>query len=188
MENSESTTKYVSVERAAATIESGDTIWVGNTAGISNAFLEALVKRQSELKNVTILANKGSTPCKILDELQYRDAFHVLSFFGDALVQAYRNGEDEEKRKFLVSGSNAGIELICKEFGVNTIAVGVCSPDPDGYSNLGTSGAFITLAFNKYKGIKKRIAIIDEGISSAAGKKEEKTISLQQFDYVCAGG
>ena len=187
MKNSKENVSYVSVENAAAAIKSGDTIWVGNTTGISNAFLEALAERQSELKDVTILANKGNEPCKILDELKYRDSFHVLSFFGDALVQAYKKGENEDKIKFLMSGSNAGTELICKQFGVNTIALGVCPPDDDGRCSLGKSGASITLAFNKNKGIAKRIAIIDENIPSATEKKSDNTLSLLQFDYVCRG-
>jgi len=76
--------------------------------------------------------------------------------------------------------------MICKQFGVNTIAVGVCPPDSDGYCNLGKSGAFLTLSFNKYEGIAKRIAIIEEDIPVAAGNKDETEISLLQFDYICA--
>lgn len=186
MKNFKNDLSYVSAENAAATIKSGDTIWVGNTTGISKAFLEALAKRQNELKDVTILANKGSEPCTILDELKYRDSFHVLSFFKDALVQAYDGSEKEEKTKFLMNGTKAAIEMICKQFGVNTIAVGVCPPDSDGNCSLGKSGAFLTLAFNRYRGITKRIAIVDEDIPSATENVEEKEISLLQFDYICS--
>lgn len=187
MKNLKPDASFASVEFAAAAIKSGDTIWVGNTTGISNEFLEALAKRKNELKNVTILANKGNLPCNILDELKYSDSFHVLSFFKDALVQAYKGSEKTEKTKFLMSGTKVAIEMICKQFGVNTIAVGVCPPDCDGYCNLGKSGAFITLAFNKYEGVSKRIAIIDKDIPFADGNKDEKEISLSQFDYVCGG-
>jgi len=186
MKNFKNDVSYVSAECAAAAIKSGDTIWVGNTTGISNAFLEALAKRQNELKDVTILANKGSVPCNILDELKYRDSFHVLSFFKDALVQAYEGSDKEEKTKFLMSGTKTAIEMICKQFGVNTIAIGVCPSDSDGYCSLGKSGAFLTLAFNNYNGITNRIAIIDDDIPSATGNKGENEISLSQFDYICS--
>lgn len=175
--------KYVmaSVEAIVNEIESGDTIWAGNTTSISVAFLDALAKRQNELKNVTILVAKGNTPCKILDELKYKDSFRVVSFFTEALVQTFKKGNASG---LLMSSAETTIEAICNQFGVNTIAVSVCPPDDKKNCNVGKSGNYITTTINKYSGITKRFAIVDQNLSSAVGNESETTLPLSIFDLV----
>lgn len=183
MKNLNDNASYISAERAAATIKSCDTLWVGNGASSYDAFLEALMKRQDELKDITILFSKGHAPCKILDELKYKSTFHVISFFKEALVQTYGNN----KIRFIQSASGALLEMICKEFGVNTIVAAACPPDEQGYCNVGKAGAYITTMINRHAGITNRIAIIDEELPCAVGSKEETAISLTSFDCVCMG-
>lgn len=79
--------KYVmaSIEAIVNEMRSGDTIWAGSTTSISVAFLDALAKRQNELKNVTILVARGNKPCKILDELKYK----ILSAFSPFLQKPW---------------------------------------------------------------------------------------------------
>lgn len=68
-----------------------------------------------------------------------------------------------------MSSGETTIEAICKQFGVNTIAVSVCPPDENENCNVGKSGNYITTTISKYPGIKKRFAIVDENLSYAAG-------------------
>ena len=177
------TEKYVmaSVDTIASEIKSGDTIWVGSTTSISTAFLDALSKRQNELENVTILAAKGNIPCKILDELKYKGSFRVLSFFTEALVETFQKGDNTG---LLMSTADTTIEAICKQFGVNTIAVSVCPPDTEEKCNVGRSGNYITTTISKYSGITKRYAIIDQNLPAAVGNDSETTLPLSVFNLV----
>ncbi|PKM73139.1 MAG: hypothetical protein CVU91_06120 [Firmicutes bacterium HGW-Firmicutes-16] len=183
MKNLNDNARYESAEHVAASIKSGDTIWVGNGASIYDAFLEALMKRQDELKDITILFSEGQAPCKILDELKYKSTFRTISFFKEAFVQTY--GKD--KITFIQSASGALLDMICKEFGVNTVVAAVCPPDEKGYCNVGKAGAYITPLINKHAGISNRIALIDENLPLAIGRKDETAISLASFDCVCMG-
>lgn len=182
MKNCKENENYVSAERAAAAIKSGDTIWVGDTTSNYNTFLEALVKRENELEDVTILLNKSTVPCTILDELRYKNTFHVISFFKEALIQTYK----KDKIAFLQSESKAAVARICRQFGVNTLVSAVCPPDQDGFFNVGKAGVFITAIINKYPGITNRIAIIDELLPFADGINSETSIPLASFNYVCS--
>ena len=175
--------KYVmaSVEAIANEIKSGDTIWAGSTSSISEAFLDALAKRHNELKDVTILVAKGNRSCKILDELKYKDSFRVLSFFQEAMVQTFRKGNSAN---LLMASGDATIEAICKQFGVNTIAVSICPPDINDNCNVGKSGNYITTTISKYPGITKRFAIVDQNLSSAVGVEGVTSLPLSIFNLV----
>ena len=181
MNNLNNNANYASVENAAASIKSGDTIWIGNSTNFYNEFLEALMKRQDELKDVTILLNKGQTSGKIYDELKNESTFHVIYFFKEALVQTFKN----DKISFLKSTSGSAVAMICKEFGVNTMVAEVCPPDEQGYCNVGKAGVYITSMINKQAGITNRIALIDEDLPLASGSKDETAIALSSFDYIC---
>ncbi|MFB0920704.1 MAG: hypothetical protein QMB62_07465 [Oscillospiraceae bacterium] len=182
MKNTNENIAYVSAELAAAAIKSGDTIWVGNTTSGYSAFLKALANRRNELHDVTILLNKGIAPCEILDELSFRNSFRVISFFKEALIKTY----EEDKRAFLKSASNTIIDMICKQYGVNTMVAELCPPDSEGFCNVGAQGVYIMPMINSYSGITRRIAIIDEKLTKAAGKKAETEIPLSAFDYICS--
>ena len=182
MKKTNENAEYVSAELAAAAIKSGDTIWVGNTTSGYSAFLEALANRGQELHDVTILLNKGTAPCEILDELSFRNSFRIISFFKEALIKTF----EEDKRSFLKSQSNTLINMICKQYGVNTMVAELCPPDSEGFCNVGTQGVYIMPMINSYSGITRRIAIIDEQLSPAVGKKNETEIPLSAFDYVCS--
>lgn len=174
--------EIISVEAAAAEINSGDTIWAGSASSISVAFLNALSKRQHELKNITILVFKGNNPCALLDELKNKSSFKVLSFYEEAFVNTYNNGD---KFKLLKSSAASAIEAVCIQFEVNTIAVAVCPPDRDGNCNVGESGSYLTPAIHRFNGITKRIAIIDKNLLAATGNKSKSTIRITEFDYIC---
>ncbi len=174
--------EYASAELAAAAIKSGDTIWVGNTTGGYSAFLEALANRRNELHDVTILLNKGTAPCEILDELSFRNSFRVISFFKEALIKTFEG----DKRAFLKSQSNSVIDMICKQYGVNTMVAELCPPDSEGFCNVGTKGVYIIPMINSHSGLTRRVAIIDEQLSPAAGKKSETEVPLSVFDCVCS--
>ena len=120
-------------------------------------------------------------PCKILDEIKYRSTFHVISFFKEALVQTYKS----DKITFLKSTSGSALEMICKEFGVNTVVAAVCPSDNEGNCNVGKSGAYITPIINKHEGIINRIAIIDSSLPCATGRTDETAIALSAFNSVC---
>ncbi|MGI5985935.1 MAG: hypothetical protein GXY01_10990 [Clostridiales bacterium] len=182
MTNLKDSKSFVSIKAAAAEIKSGDTVWVGNTSSISEEFLSALAERQNELKNVTILAAKGNRPCKILDEIKYKDSFRVLSFFTEALVQTYEKGD---KVEFIMSSAAKSVAAVCKQFSINAIAIAVCPPDQDGYSSVGTSGGFITPSINDFPGITKRIAIIDPNLPDNPENENREMLDLSTFDFIC---
>ena len=180
MKKNETGMTLLTVEDAVNEIKSGDTVWVGSASSISTDFLDALSARQGELENVTILAEKGSLPCAILDELKYKSTFRVMSFFTEALSQTYAKGNKAAFFKFTAPKT---IEAVCREFGVNTVAITVCQPDTDGNVNLGKAGNFVTPLINSYAGVTKRIAILDQTLDAA--DEHETKLALSDFDVVC---
>ena len=72
--------KLVSVEEAAAKIESGDRIWMGPCSGAPIQITEALADRVNELKDVHIITGLALHPFKILKSPEYigRINFHTM--------------------------------------------------------------------------------------------------------------
>ncbi len=76
---------FVTVEEAAAKVKSGDTIWMGSTLCVPDAFMDKLGDRVDEVENVTLLANMFLNPNKMLMDPSYKKSFHIVTFFANVL-------------------------------------------------------------------------------------------------------
>jgi acyl-CoA hydrolase len=129
--------KLVSVEEAAAKIESGDRIWMGPCSGAPIQITEALADRVNELKDVHIITGLALHPFKILKSSEYigRINFHTM-FMGPY-----------ERAFFKVGNVNVNSVHFSKTYiamrdyyKINVLLADVSLPDQEGYLYYGAMG------------------------------------------------
>ena len=164
------------IRDTAAGIHSGDVVWVGGTEGAASEFLSALSERRDELHDVTLLVVTGSEPNKDLEQLRHCGNVRVLSFYRDAITETYRTGD---KRAFLTSPAAKAIDLICRGYGVNVMAVPVCQPKTDGRCAVDPKQVQTALAVSACPTVTKRIALVDYSLKPSAD-----AFLLDDFDAI----
>lgn len=170
----------VSIAAAAKAIESGDSIWVSGHSESIAQFLEELQKRESELKNVTLVMDHIEMGQEI-GSIKNQNSFKVISGLSAAIVQTYMNSN---KQDFLNATGKRVVEMLCRNFGINTIVAEMLPPDKAGMCNLGHFGRSQTVAVSNYDGLKKKIAIIDSGVKPAIKGAAKANISVDEFDVL----
>ena len=168
--------RIAEIRETANNIHSGDSVWVGGTEGAANEFLSALAARRNELKDVTLLVVTGSEPNKYLELLRHCGNVRVLSFYRDAITEAYRSGD---RKEFLMSPAVKAIGLICEHYKVNTMVVPVCQPKADGSCAVDARQVLSALAVSKCPTITKRIALVDYSLKAAS-----ESFRLDDFDTI----
>ncbi|MEG2519499.1 MAG: hypothetical protein RSB65_07615, partial [Oscillospiraceae bacterium] len=83
----------MSMDEAAGKIVSGDSIWMGSTLCVPDAFMDKLGDRVDELSNITLMANMYLNPNKVLLDPSYKKTFHVISFFSNVLERMAAKGK-----------------------------------------------------------------------------------------------
>lgn len=175
----------VSINAAANNIHAGDTLWLGGTTGAAGEFLEALVARAGELKDVTVIAITGRDGSAALETLKHEYGFRVLSFFGEALMQTFTEGD---RCRFTASPAARMIGIICEKYGVNTAVVPLCPPDESGVCRVGAGESFVAPTVFEFGGVTKRIALLDPDMLPASGRTATTELSISDFDVVAANG
>lgn len=175
----------VAIDAAASDICSSDTLWLGGTTGTAGDFLDALVARAGELKDVTIIAITGRDSSAALETLKREYGFCVLSFFSDALKQTFTEGD---RCKFAAAPAAKMVGAICEKYSVNTAVVPLCPPDEIGMCRVGAGESFVAPAIFGFEGVTKRIALLDPGMSPASGRAAATELSVSGFDVVAGNG
>ncbi len=169
----------VTLEQAAKTINSGDTLWMGSTLCIPYAFMDALADRHQELENVTLLGNMYLAPNKILMDPSYKKSFHTISMFANVLerMAAKANNIDFHSAPYGML-----VDAVTEVYKANVLCVEVCPPDENGFCNLGVLGTNFTPDIFKKDCIKKRIAVVNKYQPVAHGADELIKYPVEAFD------
>ena len=129
--------KLVSVEEAAAKIESGDRIWMSPCSGAPIQITEALADLVNELKDVHIVTGLALHPFKILKSPEYigRINFHTI-FMGPYERAFFKVGNVN------VNSVNFSKTYIAMRdhYKINVLLADVSLPDQEGYLYYGAMG------------------------------------------------
>ena len=58
---------YITAAEAAASVRSGDRVYIGTSSSFAYEMLDALFDRKDELENVTLLCAMSISPCRMFD-------------------------------------------------------------------------------------------------------------------------
>lgn len=170
--------KIGTLDDAVSKIKSGDVIWLGSTLSVPGGFLDKLAEKADRLRNVTLIGNMFVRKHEIFTNTKYQDSFMIISINNRPIMPAAMANVH-----FVYPSGGSVEENICIKFGVNVLAVEVCSPDNDGRCGFGAFGTRITPQVNAYEGIKKRIVIINDS-QPEGGKDARDFIDLATCDCI----
>lgn len=175
--------QLITPEQAAGLVSSGDSVWVGNSLSVSNPFIEALLQRSDELRDVTLIGNGlAGYDSRLLDR-RFKDSFKIVSFLSDN--SRSKAAPDDNVVPYLPPMKKEYFDSIFKAFGINVIAVELYPPDYDGYCDPGPLDKDFTLIISRFPGIRRRIAIIRSDFPPSEPDSSLIKIPLNHFDYVC---
>lgn len=128
--------KHISVEEAAAKIESNDRAWFGACSSAPIRLLEAISERYQTLENVDLMTAMALYPYKFLQSPEYvgHINFHT-TFYGAYARKFYRAGNVNIKLTHL---SNLDKTIIA--FAPTVCLADVSLPDAEGYMYFGPMG------------------------------------------------
>lgn len=171
----------VTVEEAAAKVKSGDTIWMGSTLCVPDAFMDKLGDRVDEVENVTLLANMFLNPNKMLMDPSYKKSFHIVTFFANVLE---RMSAQMGVIDFHSAPYGELVTAVTKVYQANVVAIEVCPPDADGNCNVGLLGTNFTPEIIRSDCVKTRIAVMNKFQPMANGTDGVTKLPLSMFDYI----
>jgi 4-hydroxybutyrate CoA-transferase len=149
--------RLVSPEQAAASVVSGDHIWVP-PGHASPAILTALAQRRDELRDVQI---RGlGIPDVGLFDLEAQHAFHVQDQFGTIFTRAAHEAKTIDYHPYWLVGAHKALDAgrDGEAWYLDKVMVQVCPPNEQGYVSVGGSvwdsvtaarrAGFVTAAVN----------------------------------------
>lgn len=169
----------VTMDEAAKTIKSGDTLWCGMTISTPYNFLDRLNARRDELENVTLIDNLSINPFDILFDEESKRHFHFLSLFTSPLD---RMSGQMGIADFHTLPYEFAYRVIIETYGANVEVTEVLPPDENGFVNVGILGVGLDGEVHKALSIKKRIAIVNKRQARAPGKFEDLNFPVTDFD------
>lgn len=172
------TAQIISLEDAAALLEPGDGVWVGDALTIENPLIELLSDKGDSLKSLTIVGSTESKQDDIFNP-KYSGALRIVSLHNICKGTSDKGG---------AASHNEGqfCQNVCMLFGLNTVALRMSPPDADGNCAVDTAAAELTEAICGFEGITKRIAMLDLSQKTAAEGDGRAKISIKDFDYICS--
>lgn len=174
--------EVVSIFEAAGQIKSGDSVWVSGNSELTKTFLNALIGRASELKDVIIIIDHpGIEPA--INSMKYNGSFKVISGLSQVIRQTYDKGD---KLEFIRATGKNIVEIVCRDFAVNTLVAEVLPPDANGMCNPSYFGRFFVSTISGIEGIEKRIAIVNENLVPVSEGAVVRQLPFEGFDTVCA--
>ncbi len=129
--------KLVSVEKAAATIKSGDRIWFAPCSGAPIQLLEALADRVDELQDVHVISGLYLHPFKFMKDPKFigRINAHTM-FYGPYERNFFKVGNIT-----INSVTFSKVHIYLRDyFKANVLATEVSPPDDEGYMTYGAMG------------------------------------------------
>jgi len=128
--------KTVSAEQALQALGSNHRVYIHTAAAAPQHLVDAMVARAPQVKNVEIVHLHTENEA-IYVEPQYKDNFHLLSFFvGPNVRKATQDGHADYIPVFL---SEVPYLLRKKILPINVALISVSSPDSHGYVSMGVS-------------------------------------------------
>lgn len=172
--------KYVSPEEAVSIVESGETIVLQGSTSIPNVLIRALVKRASELRNVTLISGFGIDPEDApYAKRELMDSFRALNIFvPNNLRRAMKEGVADTIPCFLgevPSLFRSGLVPVDVTF------LNVSEPDENGYCSYGISA---DIAFSGAECSKKVIAQVNKYMPRTFG---DPIIHVSKLAAICRG-
>ena len=137
--------KYMSADEAVKLIENDDHVFIQGSTSTPEVLVEALTRRASELRNVTLYSAfavaKGEAPyCKE----EYLESFNVESFFVSNSVREFiANGYGSMIPRFLGEVPALFRDGTCR---VDVALLNCSMPDENGYVSFGVSADLATSA------------------------------------------
>ena len=163
--------KLVTVEEAAAKIESGDKCWLGPCSAAPIQLMEAICDRVAELKDVDIVSGMALYPFKMFQSPDYIGRINYSTIFYGAMERKFFGVGNVSVNSVHLSHVASCLKNIYK---VNTLLADVSLPDEEGYMYYGPMGVAangevadyatkIIVQVNKYQpkvtGVKHRIHV-----------------------------
>lgn len=142
---SDRTVEYISAAEAVKLIHSGDHVFIQGSTSIPETLVAAMAARGDELRNVTVyvafaVADREAPYCRP----EYRDSFHVESFFVSNSVRRWiAEGYGTVVPCFLGEVPSLFRRGICP---VDVALINCSMPDKDGYVSFGVSADLATSA------------------------------------------
>ncbi|SMC79362.1 acetyl-CoA hydrolase/transferase family protein [Papillibacter cinnamivorans] len=165
--------KLVSVEEAAAKIESGDKAWFGACSAAPIQLLEALAARAEGLHDVDLITAMALYPYKFLQSPAYIGKLNFHTIFYGAFERNFYKVGNVSVNSIHLSKIFSALQTVYK---VDTLLADVSEPDEEGYLYYGPMGVSVNgevaeiakkiiVQVNKYQprvsGMKHRIHVDD---------------------------
>ncbi|MCX5851735.1 MAG: 4-hydroxybutyrate CoA-transferase [Deltaproteobacteria bacterium] len=165
--------KLVSVQEAAAQIESGDRIWFGPCSAAPIQLMEVLADRVNELNDVHVITGLALHPFKFLKSPEYIGRINFHTIFYGPYERAFFKVGNVTINSVHFSKTHWALQNYYK---VNVLMTDVSPPDDEGYLYYGPMGVAlngaaeavankIIVQVNKYqprvKGVEHRIHVKD---------------------------
>lgn len=174
--------KLITMDEAAWKIDSGDRLFVGETVSIPYNFLNALYKRNGEIKDITIIYNFSVAFFDMLLDPESKKSFRIISLFTGPLDRM--SGQMD-----ILEFHSAPYEYFIREtmdiYDANTMVIEVCPPDDEGYCNVAIlSAPYFKSIYDYPKQFTKKIAVINKHQHPAQGADEVIKVKADWFDYL----
>lgn len=170
--------KLISVEAAAAKIESGDRIWFGSSTSTPIQLMDAVVDRYAELEDVHIISSLFLYDFKVLQDAKYIGHIKGHSVFVGPQERKYHKIGN-------IDNNSVPFSKVCialrDYYKVNTLVVDVSIPDKDGYLYYGACGVDWHGEIAQYA--KKIIVQVNKYQPQIQGP--ECRIHVSRLDHIC---
>ncbi len=170
--------KLVSVQDAAAKIESGDRIWFGSSTSTPIQLMDAVVDRYAELTDVHIISSLFLYDFKVLQDAKYIGHIKGHSVFVVPQERLYHKIGN-------IDNNSVPFSKVCialrDYYRVDTLAVDVSLPDEEGYLYYGACGVDWHGEIAEYA--KKIIVQVNKYQPRIKGP--ECKIHVSKVDYIC---
>ena len=171
----------VTMDEAAKTIKSGDSIWCGQTVSISYNFLNKLNENREDLKDVTILYNFSTGMFDMLFDEESKKHFRLISMFTGPLDRMSGHMGIEE---FHSMPYELLIRSVMDVYNAKVMVTEMCPPDENGFMNCGILGIGVDSIIHRQDKIVKRIAVVNKHQSRAPGEFSSCNFPVTDFDLI----
>ena len=181
MTNHNTVTQSATPEMAAQQIQRGDSIWVSGKSAYVKEFIGHLMNRAQELKGTTIVADSAEALGSFRSS-EHGSYIRVIAGIGSAAEYVINNVDIQDI--FYASAART-VEIICEEFGINTLVAELSPPDSLEMCKTSRIGAFITSTISNLPSVTKKIAIVNYNKERTPECCSANKITLQRFNFVC---
>jgi acyl-CoA hydrolase len=170
--------KLMSVQEAAAKVESGDRIWFGPCSAAPIQLMEALGDRVDELEDVHVISGLALHPFKFMQSPKYIGRINVHTVFYGPYERAFFKVGNIKINSVHFSKTHWAVQNYYK---VNTLMSDVSPPDDEGYLYYGSMGVAINGAA---AAVAKKI-IVQVNKHQPRVKGVEHRIHVKDVHYIC---